>query len=117
MLTLEERRDEWRYQKHLRDERTRRLAALKALVEEEDRARGIVFPTTPVSMRVCMDSDVLPWPPCASHSWYRIDFAMAVCENCDYSAFAPSPIANDVDGYIPDDSLPNPPRPRLKARR
>jgi hypothetical protein len=66
---------------------------------------------------ICFDSDVLPWPPCASHTWYRYGPTSVTCANCDYSAYVPSPVAEDENGEIPDDMIPNPPRPRLKGRR
>lgn len=117
-LTIEERRDEWRYQAHVRESNAARLARFEALVKAELGEKvNFTSTTEPIPAIVCFDSDVLPWPPCASHSWYRVSGSMAVCENCDYSASAPSPIADGPDGYIDDDALPNPPRPRLKAHR
>lgn len=69
-----------------------------------------------VSARICMDSDVLPWPPCASHSWIRYGPTSVTCESCDYSAYLPSPVADD-HGYVDSDMVPDPPLPKLRRRR
>jgi hypothetical protein len=67
-------------------------------------------------IHLCTQSDVLPWPPCASHSWLRYSPTSVTCDNCEYSAYIPSPIAG-WEEFIDDDLIPNPPRPQLPKRK